>query len=478
MSSDSITARQLAEAAVRDGRIDEAIEHYQQHLADHPDDADSWFNLGYFCRARRRFEAAIAAYRAALAAGVARPEEVHLNLAVILSEHRDDWRGAESELERAMALNPGFVPGWLNLGNLREDLGLLDAAESAYREVLRHDPGNGRALGRIAMISLQQGEAQSAAQALEPLLAPGRLPHPDDRAEVLFALGHARDAAGEHARAFQAIAAANLLRKRAHPYDPRSAEALVDAIIDDPPRSDQRLEPSGSAPVFICGMFRSGSTLAEVQLQRRFGVVPCGELETLPALVRDLGQPFRNPVSSLGADQLAGLRAAYLAEISAIHGSPSRLSDKRCDNFLNIGLIKALFPDALIVHTRRDPRDTLLSLFFGNFDPSQSYTTDLAAAAHWLGQYQRVMAHWHARFPGQIFDLDYEALVSDPAAALEPLGALLGPGNPDAAGVEQRAIRTLSSWQVRQPVHGRSVGRWRNYAAELEPAIRALGLDR
>ncbi len=477
MSQTALDWKHRAEAALRAGRRDEAAVAFREYLALEPGDADGWFNLGYVLRAARRFEPAAEAYRTALAAGVARPEEVHLNLAVVLSEHCGRETEARAELAAATRANPAFLPAWLNLGNLLEDLGDDAGASEAYRAALAVDPACGRAHGRLGLIELHRGDAAAAAARLESLLRERTVVRAEDQAEVLFALGHALDAVGDFERAFAAIDQANRLRAPRVRYDPRAAERLIDATMAAGTARLDAAPPDGLEPVFICGLFRSGSTLAEVLLERRFGFTAGGELEAIPAIAADLGLPLQQDLGLLDQSTLATQRAVYGSELTRLHGTAGRVIDKRCDNFLHIGLIRALFPDAPIIHTRRDPRDTLVSLYFGNFDDSMAYTFNPDAAAHWIRQYHRLMAHWRGRFGEAIFDLDYEAVVSDAEPVMTALGSYLGI-SPVTAGQSpapvERAVRTLSSWQVRQPLHRRSAGRWQNYRKFLEPILRSL----
>lgn len=477
MSQTALEWKHRAEGALRAGRRDEAVVAYREYLALEPSDADGWFNLGYVLRAARRFEPAVEAYRTALAYGVARPEEVHLNLAVILSEHCGRDAEARTELAAATRANPAFLPAWLNLGNLLEDLGDDAGAREAYEAALAVDPACGRAHGRRGMVDLHRGDAEGAAARLEALLRERVVFRADDQAEVLFALGHALDAVGDFDRAFSAIDQANRLRTHRVRYDPRAAERLIDATIAAGPARLDPVPADGLEPVFICGLFRSGSTLAEVLLERRFGLAAGGELEAIPAMATELGLPLRQDLALLDQPTLAAQRATYGAELARLHGTAGPVIDKRCDNFLQIGLIRALFPAAPIIHTRRDPRDTLVSLLFGNFDDSMAYTFSADAAAHWIRQYQRLMTHWRGRFGETIFGLDYEALVSDAEPVMAALGGYLGI-NPVADGQApapvDRAVRTLSSWQVRQPLHRRSAGRWQSYRKFLDPILRSL----
>lgn len=142
------------------------------------------------------------------------------------------------------------------------------------------------------------------------------------------------------------------------------------------------------------------------------------------------------------------------------------VTDKRPDNFLHLGLIKTLFPNAKIIHTRRDPLDNLLSLYFLHLDPGMAYALDLEDAAHWYREHLRLMAHWKALYSNDIFDVDYDALVRNPEPAIERLLSFCGLGWEDNVLNFHRSrstVKTASVWQVRQPLHARSSGRWRNY---------------
>jgi hypothetical protein len=156
------------------------------------------------------------------------------------------------------------------------------------------------------------------------------------------------------------------------------------------------------------------------------------------------------------------------------------VTDKRPDNFLHIGLIKMLFPEARIVHTVRHPLDVCLSNYFVHLDHSMPYALDLLDTGHYYREYRRLMAHWKALYGDQIFDFNYDEFVLDPCASIERLVAFCGlEWDPrcepvGAAGVGG-AVKTASVWQVRQPVYRSSSGRWRNYARQLEPLREYLG---
>ena len=454
------------------GKVDEAIAAYERLLAAKPDLADSWYNLGWLQRKARRFEAALDSYARALALGIREPEEVHLNRAVILSDHLHRPEEAARELDAAILGNPNYVPALLNLGNLREDLGDADGAREAYAKALAADPRSSLALARLAGLSHAPELDGALAQRLRVAIAGAS---PEEQADLGFALAGLLDAAGRYDEAFDAAQAANAASRQATgaTYDRGEQERLVDRLISafPTPAAGAQVSPA----VFVCGMFRSGSTLVEQILGAHGAVTAGGELDLIPALAAQI-DGYPDSVAAAGSARLEQWRRFYAAGLPP-HDGPL-LTDKRPDNFLHIGLIKTLFPDAKIVHTRRNPLDNLVSLYFLHLDPGMAHALDLEDSAHWHAQYERLMAHWKSLYPDDIFDVDYDALVREPTAVVEGLLAFLGLRWEDGLLEFHRGtapVKTASVWQVRQPLHARSSGRWRNYQRQLRQVAAALG---
>lgn len=464
----------------RAGRIGEAIDAYERLLALRPDLPDSWYNLGYLQRWAGQFEAALASYQQALDRGVGQPEEVHLNRGVIFADHLARGDAAETELKAALTINPRYGPALLNLGNLHEDRGDREEARKAYERVLGLEPGNSLALTRLAgLTTISSPDDPVIGRLREAIARP--IAMAADRADFGFALGQALDAAGAYDEAFAAYGAANeASRASADPpvrYDAKGHEAFVDRLIQAFPASLVRVGGTPSeAPIFICGLFRSGSTLTEQILASHSKITAGGELNLLPALIQAKLQPYPEAAAKADPAKLDRLRSAYLDKLWAIHPEADLVTDKRPDNFLHIGLIKSLFPDAKIVHTRREAIDNILSIYFLHLDHGMPYALDLLDTAHWHGQYRRLMAHWKALYPEDIYDLDYEELVGEPRPTIERLLAFCGLEWEDACLSFHEAdtsVRTASVWQVRQPIYRRSAGRWRHYERHLE-AVRAV----
>lgn len=467
----------------RAGRIAEAEAAFARLLGRWPDQADSWYNLARLQRRLGRFDAALTSYQQALDRGVARPEEVHLNRGVIFSDHLRQDAAAERELNAALALNPQYVPALLNLANLREDFGKREEALALYRRILTLEPNCYEALARYATLEEVAGPQDVVLDKLRSAIADIRT-QPEDKASLAFALGKRLDACGAYDEAFEAYCAANRhSRESAEPrrasYNRRQHEDYIGELIAA--FTQERIEPARQAvrarPIFICGMFRSGSTLTEQVLAAHSQVTAGGELAALPSLVRTVLAPFPASVPRTPPAQVELLASHYLEMLRKRFGESGHVTDKRPDNFLYVGLIKKLFPAARIVHTTRNPLDTCLSIFFLHLDQRMSYALDLQDTAHYYGQYRRLMSHWHALYGEDILDFDYDTFVREPRSAVQRLLTFCGlPWEENCMSFPhvRNAVKTASVWQVREPLYQRSSGRWKNYARHLQPLREAL----
>ena len=474
-----------AQMLERAGRLVEAEACYVQLLARWPDLANTWYNLALLQRRAGRFDAALNSYQQALQLNVSQPEEVHLNRAVIYSDCLRQDAAAERELTAALTLNPHYVPALLNLANLREDYGRRDAALALYETILGLEPRCYEALARYANLQTIRGTDDPLLARLTAAIGNGSATAAE-RASLGFALGKSLDAVGAYDAAFDAYIAANRdSRDSAGPhaaaYDRRQQERFIDALIAGftPDRVKVAARKSEVRPIFIVGMFRSGSTLTEQVLATHSRVTAGGELAFLPTIVHKELSPFPASMAGISQQQLDSLAARYLDMLSRAFPQAACVTDKRPDNFLYIGLIKSLFRDAKIIHTTRRPLDNCLSVFFLHLDQGMSYAMDLMDTAHYYAQQRRLMAHWKTLYGADILDFDYDTFVREPGPAAARLIAFCGletEGGEHAFERMNNAVKTASVWQVRQPVYRQSSGRWRNYANRLA-AVRAYLRD-
>ena len=478
------TASRLREA----GHIQQAIDAYRALLAEFPALPDSWYNLGWLLRQAGMAKDALAAYDEALNQGVKGAEEVHLNRAAILSDALARPAEAKAELQKALALSPQYLPAMINLGNLHEDLGERAEARAVYEKAHTLAPGNAMALARLAGLGTAASADDPMIGKIRALIASGTL-LPADLALLQFALGRLYDSCGAYSEAAAAFEAANRSARtaaagRVAPYiaenEMRRVERAAAAFSDTHDRQTGIPDPSPQ-PVFILGMFRSGSTLVEQILGAHPQITPGGELDMIPRIARGLGN---DPAGVSGAPEplLKDYAEAYLTRIRTMYPGAGMVTDKRPDNFWHVGLIKTLFPKAKIINTVRHPLDTLISVWGQYLDASLNYgytLQDIAAHAH---AERRMMSNWRRMYPEDILTVPYEAVVMQPEQEVRRMLAFLGLPF-DAACLEfhkaQGPVKTASVWQVREPLHDRSIGRWKHYEAYLrslpsDPALDSL----
>lgn len=467
-----------ASAFFRDGDVERAIPAYEDLLDRAPNRPNAWFNLAILYRRAGRSEQALATYDRALEFGIAEPEEVHLQCGVIHAEDRRDGVAARRCYDAALALNPNYLPALLNMGNLQEDFGRLQAAREAYRRVLEIAPDHPLAVSRLLHLpgDPEQAALMDAATAL--LKAPDLAA--TDRADLGFALGAALDRAGDYDRAFVTIAQANQANRRAWHiplYDRAASEELTEDLIAAFPatgRAPGHPETDPDSPIFICGMFRSGSTLMEQIFGRHSGVSAGGEIDFIPHVAEQKLKPYPQAAAAADASALQALRAQYLAQTQAFRAPGTMLIDKRPDNVLHIGLIKRMFPAARIIIMRRNPLDNCLSVYFLQAGAALPYADDLADIAHQYQQQARLAEHWRGIYGDDILTMDYDLLVGDPEPAIARALAFCGlPWEAAVLSPEQgeEMVRTASVWQTRQPIYRSASGRWRHYTAHIGPLL-------
>ena len=358
-------------------------------------------------------------------------------------------------------------------------MGRREAAAQVYAQVLAVAPGHPVAMARAAGLARLTGPEDPVIAALRAALSRPGL-DVADRAELGFALGRALDQVGAYDEAFVAYAAANAASRAIDPegarYDRAGHERFIDSLIAAFPAPAAPVAGSEAGPVFICGLFRSGSTLVEQIMAGHSRVTGGGELGLVPGLARAVAG-YPQALAGAGPEVFGQLRDLYLGGLKTARPQADVVTDKRPDNFLHIGLIKAMFPGARIVHTVREPLDVILSNWFLHLDRSMGHALDLGDLAHWHGQYVRLMRHWKTLYP-DILDLDYDALVVEPRPAIERLLGYCGLDWEAAVLDFHKAaapVRTASVWQVREPLYRRSSGRWRNYERHLGAVKAALG---
>ncbi len=429
-----------------------------------------------------RADEAARLYRAVLAREPLNPDANHL--LGLIAHKRDEPEQAAALIEKAIAAKPDFAPFHHNVAGVYRALGRLAEAEAAYRRAIALEPDYGEAYQGLAeTVRFAPGDA-FIERVEAALRQPGLTPLA--RAYLHFAAGKYGDDVGSWDDAFAHYREANALAAR--PFDAAAFTRQVRDIIYH--YAEPLPAPHGTAaafsPLFVVGMPRSGTSLAEQILASHPDVFGAGEVHDIDALVNEAGRmtradaPFPAAVAGLDGAQRNALATGYQARIEARMGADRRRHvDKLPLNFVYLGFIFTLFPDARVVHTVRHPLDTCLSCYFQHFTNGQNYSFALDTLASFYRDYRRLMQHWAMLYPGRILELRYENLVEQPRRHIERLLAHCGLTFDPAClqfHENRRSVTTASFGQVRQPIYTSSVGRWRHYARHLEPLARVLGV--
>jgi tetratricopeptide (TPR) repeat protein len=464
----------LGNALVDLGRIDEAVASYTRALELEPDLLKAHSNLGGALRELGKLDDAETSYQRALAIRADSPE-VLTNLGVVQRlQGRADT--AETTLRQALDLNPDAVATLNSLADLCADRGQFSEAEALYRRSAAIQPDSAQAwAGMAALRKMSPEDAHWIAQAERIATGPLR---PRDRAQLHFAIGKYYDDVRDFEPAFSNYRRANEIAKSYSPvHDRRHLEstfAFIANLYDRKWLERSAVRPAGSSrPIFIVGMPRSGTSLAEQILASHPGVFGAGELAYWKTASLEVGRAELQAGS--GHAELARLADGYLRTLSGLSADAVRVVDKMPGNFAHLGMIHAALPGARIIHMRRNPLDTCLSIYFQNFHVAHSYAHDLEDLAHYYTEYEGLMQHWRAILPPQsILEVPYEALVTEPEVWSRKMVEFAGMPW-DAACLNfhrtSRRVSTFSKWQVRQKISRSSVERWRNYAQFVGPLM-------
>jgi tetratricopeptide (TPR) repeat protein len=475
----------------QEGQFGDALSWLKQAVDLKPDDARFWEYLAELHGEREEPADAIPCWERVLAL---KPEHAlaHNSLGWALQQER---RLTEAGVyyRTALRLQPEFAAAQVSLGGLHEELGDLAEAEADFRAALRLQPAF--ALPHARLATLRRGKLSTADQdALEQRLADPQLDN-GPRARLLFGLAHVLDARGDFSRAADCLRQANRMtleqvRSRRIEYSPADHEQFVDRVLAGFGADFFRRTAGGGLdtrrPVFVFGLPRSGTTLIEQMLASHSQIHGGGELrfarqafEQIPTVLDRSEGPF---LCLPHLDGAASRRLAeqHLEKLRGLdEGRAARIVDKMPDNYLYVGFLAALFPQAVFIHCRRDLRDVAVSCWMTDFG-SIRWANDPEHIGTRCRQYRRVMAHWQSVLPVPIHAVDYEEAVADLEGVARRLVAACGLAwEPDCLEFHRtrRPIRTASVTQVRQPVYTHAVARWKHYEVALAELFAALPVE-
>lgn len=505
----------LAFQLEKSGDLPGAWDAYQQVLRTDPRQPDALSRLGIIASEKKDFSSATLYFAEAVRAAPKNPAlRTNLGIACLRA---DDPKTALVHLRKAHALSPrsaeacNLADCWLQLGkpqdamklvdrvlraepdNLRGNLlrarilvslGQMDEAEMIYRDLIAGGAGLAEAYRGLASVRRHDLEAPELSE-IEVLLQNGDLSRPE-RYDLCFAAGKLADDCGQYERAFSHFAAGKGCYESKFDMSAYSELVLGMQEILTPEFFAERRDFScpSDRPVLVFGMPRSGTTLTEQMIGSHPQAKAGGELPFFSHIMQEFGFDRQRPdfflknISNISSRDGARIAEDYLAVLRRQSRNADRVVDKMPHNFEHVWLIALLFPDATFIHTKREPMDNCLSCFTNPLNETHNYTATLDMLGRYYRLYDRLTAHWEAVAPVTILNSRYEDLIADQDRQCRKLIDHTGLEWNDACLRHETAdssVRTLSSWQVRQPLYGSSVARWKKYQTHLDPLKDALG---
>jgi tetratricopeptide (TPR) repeat protein len=499
------------------GHHEEATAQYQAAIALRPAYAEAHRSLANALGVLERYEEAAAHYEKVLSI---LPNDTAARTALGNALHRlDRTDEAITQYEKVLAASPTHAEAHASLGNTVHQLGRSEEAIGHFRRALAidgSDPGIHSSLGGVLVALGRSAEASEAFEraialaprkagffwnlasvwrfsaddhyfaAMQELAGSINALETEEQIDLHFALGKAFADVGDDARSFEHLLRGNALKRRQITYDEEKAlqrlERIRGAFNAEMLRDKAGFGCLSTAPIFIVGMPRSGTTLIEQILSSHPQVFGAGELREMANLAARIGSAeaaaFPEAAQELSGNDLRRIGEQYVQAVTRLAPDAERIADKMPGNFSLAGLIHLALPNARIIHACRDPRDTTFSCFSLLFSGTLEFTYDLAELGRYYGAYLKLMAHWREALPhGIMLEVQYEDVVRDLQGQARRIIAHCGLEWNDAClsfHKTERSVRTASATQVRRPIYQTSIGRWRRHEAQLQPLLREL----
>ena len=465
------------------GKQSEAVSCYRRALTLKPDYVEAYNNLGNVLKDQDNLNEAVACYRQAL---TLQPDDAvsHNNLGNTLKElgKQDE---AVASFRRALSLKPDFAEAHRSLGVIFIELGRMDDAIACFRKALSLKPDYAAAYVNLSLI-VKYTEVDDFIHAMEDLYTKKGIIPDTDRIDLGFALGKVFEDLMDYDKSFDFIFEANRLKRGSYEYsiqdDRNLFERIKKVFSPDFFASHHGSGNQDRTPIFILGMPRSGTTLVEQILASHPLVFGAGELAVLENLANDSctgGATARFPecMLDLGVDAFARIGLDYIEKIREYSNDAQNITDKMPYNFLRVGFIKTILPNAKVIHCMRNPMDNCFSIFKTVFAGTHGCAYDMVELGQYYKLYQDLMAYWDKVLPGFMYGLRYEEVVADQQNQTKSLLDFCGLPWDEACLAfhkTERSVRTASLAQVRQPIYKDSVELWKRYEKQLGPLRKAI----
>ena len=465
------------------GQFDDAIMMFKKVLELKPDFAEAWYNLGLVYRFSFKGNEAISAFEKAIDIKKDYVRAI-CNKGICYYKLLDDSDNALKDFDKAIEIDADYIFPYLHKASIFQNLGRFEDAEKILRKAIEINE-----LSISAYLALSDTKLinEKDTSKLQFILEEDKLGI-NQSVTIQFALGKIFNDSKEYDKAFQYYDAANKLFRKNYEYDIQNFKNEVLKIKQIFNKSFiQKNKGYGSdseLPVFIIGMPRSGTTLTEQIISSHPDVHGGGELHflrsklsELPGHSKDL-DVFHDEISQINTREIKLLAENYLSEIEKLDSHASRVTDKLPHNFLCIGLIAILYPNARIIHCKRDPMANCLSIYFQLFEGMHPYAYNLKELGTYYKEYLTLMEHWDTVLPNRVFTINYEDLINNTETISKQLIEHIDLEWDECClkyFENERIVSTASKWQVRQPIYNSSIDTWRHYVGHLDELKSALG---
>lgn len=515
----SETLNELGSVLYKQGKLEQAVNAHNKAIAINPQYAEAYTNKGMALDMLGMPKKAVECLREAVRIS---PEYMHGRL-VLASTLLQRQRLGEAivEYEQILGIDPDHIESLIGLAHAYLFQGLDDKSIEYSQKALSLDPDSEEAragaasvydrLSRfeeayhcllpiiekgITTVSVAQlfvsicrhvSQCDKAVEQIEAMMANQNL-LPSDQRMLCFSLAKLYDRQKNYDLAFKYYNQANKLKF--WPFDPEKHARKIDSLITIYNKKFLESAPhagnSSEKMIFIVGMPRSGTSLVEQILDSHSQVFGAGELTFINQILMNLPGEFNEHreypyyMTDITARTLNKMSQDYMDQLPAENADYLRVTDKLPENFLQLGLIELMFPDARIIHCYRDPLDTCLSCYFQDFSGFLNYAFNLEHLGFYYLQYLRLMGHWKSVLSLPVMDVQYESVVQDPEQNIRSILEFCNlPWEENCMNFHEstRVVKTASYDQVRRPIYKGSVGRWKNYNDNLLPLKKALSKD-